>query len=514
MEFLLVTLELNPPDGVLAWADRVIDAHPDHRVIVATHAYINTTGALSNQVQRTDQPGNSGAQVFQKLIRPHCNVFLVVNGHFSDGTLGEARRSDQNACGGTVHGILTDFQGRPNGGDGWLRYYRFVPASNEIEAVTYSPTRNEYERDADSSFVLPYDMTVAGGTQPELGSVTVDPGATASIDLPDLPSGTEFEWYASVSDGTATTESARWTVTVSDEVPPLAVDTFSRTSTAGWGTADTGGAWTVNSAAKFTVAGGVGRIAANAGSTLTATLPSVSTTDIDLQTTLAVDKLPQQRLDLTVFTRLIGTGGYAARLKLQPTGALTIEAVRDTTVLATRTLPAGTVTAGTPLRIRIQTQGTAPTTVRARVWTGTTEPTTWHVTATDTTAALQQPGTLRLTSYLSSSATNGPVTVTYDDLRAGSSQTPPPPPPPNAAPTAAFTWTAQGRTVTADSGDSVDADGQIVSRTWSFDGATKTGTTATHTFAQAGTFPVSLTVTDDDGATNTVTKTVTVSDEV
>ncbi len=184
MEFLLVTLELNAPDGVLAWADRVIDAHPDHRVIVATHAYVNTTGALSNQVQRTDQPGNSGAQIFQKLIRPNCNVFLVVNGHFSDGTLGEARRSDQNACGETVHGVLTDFQGRSNGGDGWLRYYRFLPASNEIEAVTYSPTRNEYERDSDSSFVLPYDMTIAGGTQPELGAVTVAAGATASIEVP------------------------------------------------------------------------------------------------------------------------------------------------------------------------------------------------------------------------------------------------------------------------------------------------------------------------------------------
>ncbi len=63
-------------------------------------------------------------------------------------------------------------------------------------------------------------------------------------------------------------------------------------------------------------------------------------------------------------------------------------------------------------------QGTAPTTVRARAWKiGAAEPTTWHLTRTDATAGLQVAGGIRLTSYLSSAATTGPVTMRLDDLR-------------------------------------------------------------------------------------------------
>ena len=64
-------------------------------------------------------------------------------------------------------------------------------------------------------------------------------------------------------------------------------------------------------------------------------------------------------------------------------------------------------------------QGTSPTTLRAKVWpVGSTEPAGWQYTATDSTAGLQAAGALRLTTYLSSSATNGPVAVRWDNLLA------------------------------------------------------------------------------------------------
>jgi hypothetical protein len=51
----------------------------------------------------------------------------------------------------------------------------------------------------------------------------------------------------------------------------------------------------------------VGRVAANAGSTLNASLGQVSSSAIDVQTSLAVDKLPNQVLSATVAARVVGT---------------------------------------------------------------------------------------------------------------------------------------------------------------------------------------------------------------
>ncbi len=86
---------------------------------------------------------------------------------------------------------------------------------------------------------------------------------------------------------------------------------------------------------------------------------------------------------------------------------------------------------------------------------------------------------------------------------------------PNRAPTAAFTASASGRTVSFDGRGSSDPDGSIVAYAWSFgDGSSGTGATASRTYATDGEFEVTLTVTDDDGATATATRTVTAGSPV
>jgi PKD repeat protein len=85
----------------------------------------------------------------------------------------------------------------------------------------------------------------------------------------------------------------------------------------------------------------------------------------------------------------------------------------------------------------------------------------------------------------------------------------------NQPPTAAFTASCAETTCSLDALSSTDPDGTIASYAWAFgDGATGTGATASHTYAVAGTYPVTLTVTDDDGATGTVSHDVTVTTPV
>jgi PKD repeat protein len=70
-------------------------------------------------------------------------------------------------------------------------------------------------------------------------------------------------------------------------------------------------------------------------------------------------------------------------------------------------------------------------------------------------------------------------------------------PPANQAPLAAFTATTNGLGASVDGSASRDPDGQALQFAWSFgDGSTATGATAKHAYAKAGTYTVSLTVSD------------------
>ncbi len=83
----------------------------------------------------------------------------------------------------------------------------------------------------------------------------------------------------------------------------------------------------------------------------------------------------------------------------------------------------------------------------------------------------------------------------------------------NIPPTASFTDNCTDLSCNFDGSASSDSDGSIVSYSWNFgDGNTDSGVSVSHTYAAGGDFTVGLTVTDDGGATNTSSRTVTVVD--
>ena len=73
-------------------------------------------------------------------------------------------------------------------------------------------------------------------------------------------------------------------------------------------------------------------------------------------------------------------------------------------------------------------------------------------------------------------------------------------------PTAVFSVACNRLSCSFDASSSSDVDGTITSHTWSFgDGTVGTGRTVSHTFPASGTYQVTLTATDDKGATASVT---------
>ena len=213
LDFIILHLEYDIPAYVIEWANRILDQYPDRRAIISTHAFLNTSNNRpTSPIYRPD--GTGAADVWTQLVKPNCNVFLVVNGHYP----GEGRRTDLNDCGDPVHQVLTDYQSRANGGDGWLRYYTFKPTENKIYAYTYSPSRlggaGEFETDASSQFTLDYDMQFQ-----TIGSVTVPSESDAEVSWPDRSAGGEYEWYVTVSDGQKTTTSPMFSFTTTGQVP-------------------------------------------------------------------------------------------------------------------------------------------------------------------------------------------------------------------------------------------------------------------------------------------------------
>ena len=106
---LVVTTEFLPRDEVLDWAAALIDKpeYRDRKVIFMTHAFLHERSAKrieKNSYELT--PGNTGAEIWRKLIEPSPNIRMVVCGH--TGKPGDyedavAYRVDKNRAGHDVH---------------------------------------------------------------------------------------------------------------------------------------------------------------------------------------------------------------------------------------------------------------------------------------------------------------------------------------------------------------------------------------------------------------------------
>ena len=136
--YLVLSLEYQPTDDTLRWANRTVREHRDHRVIVNTHSYM-----------RRNERNTDGENIWEKFVRHHANINLVLCGHASIGRLASTGNH-----GNTVHQIMANYQGLDNGGNGWLRLMRFHPTENRIDVSTYSPLFNRYMREGDPKWSL------------------------------------------------------------------------------------------------------------------------------------------------------------------------------------------------------------------------------------------------------------------------------------------------------------------------------------------------------------------------
>jgi len=171
MDFIILHLECNAPDPVLAWVDEVLEQHADRRAIITTHMDLGPLEHPKQPRDYFDAPkgrmtwkkchganGNTSQQMWEKCFSKHQNLFLICCG---DQSRTQAlRQTVKGQHGNTVHEVLSDY-----GADGF-RLMRFIPAQNKIEVRTWNPIKQAYcektkivpERDQ-HQFTLDYQMT-------------------------------------------------------------------------------------------------------------------------------------------------------------------------------------------------------------------------------------------------------------------------------------------------------------------------------------------------------------------
>lgn len=77
-KWLILTLDYNHTAEEIAWADSIVAAHPDHKVIITTHAYL---GANGQWLSTSDRCELVGQDLWELLIGKHENIEMVLSGH-------------------------------------------------------------------------------------------------------------------------------------------------------------------------------------------------------------------------------------------------------------------------------------------------------------------------------------------------------------------------------------------------------------------------------------------------
>lgn len=171
IHFLLLCIDFAPHDDVLEWAGEVIEAHPNHNVIITTHGYLNSDGTtldINDEHHPTKYtpvsgPGyNNGDDIWEKLASQYDNVVAVLSGHVHSPQL--VTTYDTGIHGNKVAQMLIDTQamdfGNYFGGTGIVTMLYFSEGGRKVQTETFSTVRNKYFRTS-NQYDIQYNL-IAG----------------------------------------------------------------------------------------------------------------------------------------------------------------------------------------------------------------------------------------------------------------------------------------------------------------------------------------------------------------
>lgn len=217
-----------------------------------------------------------------------------------------------------------------------------------------------------------------------------------------------------------------WAVRITRVSSSTVFDTFTRSVTDSWGTADSGQAWTNAGGAgtEYDVTGAAGTHTLTTVDTARRSTITAPSADADVQVSIATGALATggPQLPALMARAVDGDNLYMAQLSISTTATITLSIRKRVagaeTELATFTTSL-THVADTFYRVRLNVSGSQ---VQAKAWLATVaEPMVWQVSATDT--ALTAAGSVGCRGVRQNANTNTNLVVSFDSFELSNPQT-------------------------------------------------------------------------------------------
>lgn len=165
-DFIMIYMGWGVDEEGIDWMNEVLEKYPNRKAFINVHEYLLASGTRSP----------IGEEIFQKVVLPNENVHAVLAGHYhnSQKVIDEIDDNGDGITDRTVYQMLANYQGGPEGGQGFMRLLNFNTETNEIDVQTYSPYLDKYNyydpsiEPGKDEFNIPWDTT------PELKKVATD----------------------------------------------------------------------------------------------------------------------------------------------------------------------------------------------------------------------------------------------------------------------------------------------------------------------------------------------------
>lgn len=142
VNWLVLSLELWPRAGAVNWAKTVVASHPDHNVIVVTHAYLDPDGSISGS--NGGYGATSPQYLYDNLIKQYSNIKVVLSGHVGNSAI----RTDTGINGNKIVSMLQCYHSWTNP----VRLVEIDTAAGSVTSKVYAPAANlDFSGDATST---------------------------------------------------------------------------------------------------------------------------------------------------------------------------------------------------------------------------------------------------------------------------------------------------------------------------------------------------------------------------